>query len=143
VLRHRLVGVQPAAERARKWPPRLIHHRTRAFDSGSGGSWRLGRRGGSDYSDVLYVEQLITPDAVNTMPVATLEAFDDHGDAHATRLDPVAAEQTLESARAAGADLDAITTILETEGVQSFQDSYDQLVSCINHKLGTLIPSAP
>ena len=96
-----------------------------------------------DYSDVLYVEQLITPDAVNTMPLATMEAFDDHGDVHATHPDPVAAEQTFEAARAAGIDLDAITAALETEGVQSFQDSYDQLVNCINHKLSTLTPATP
>jgi transaldolase len=88
-----------------------------------------------NYSDVLYVEQLITPDAVNTMPLATLEAFDDHGDVPATHPDPSAAEQTFDAARAAGVDLDAITATLETEGVQSFQDSYDQLISCINRKL--------
>ena len=70
------------------------------------------------------------------MPLATLEAFDDHGDVHATHPDPIAAEQTFEAARAAGVDIDAVTTALETEGVQSFQDSYDQLISCINHKLG-------
>jgi transaldolase len=76
------------------------------------------------------------------MPLATLEAFDDHGDVPATLPDPTAAEHTFEAARAAGVDLDAITSTLETEGVQSFQDSYDQLISCINHKLSTLTPAA-
>jgi transaldolase len=95
-----------------------------------------------NYSDVLYVERLITTDAVNTMPLATLEAFDDHGDVPATHPDPAAAEHTFEAARAAGVDLDAITSTLEAEGVQSFQDSYDQLISCINHKLSALTPAA-
>ncbi|HEY3006818.1 MAG TPA: transaldolase [Micromonosporaceae bacterium] len=95
-----------------------------------------------DYSDVLYVEQLITPGAVNTMPLATLNAFDDHGDVHAGSVDPGVAEHTLESARAAGVALDAITAALETEGVQSFEDSYDQLIGCINHKLGALTSQA-
>jgi transaldolase len=95
-----------------------------------------------DYSDVRYVEQLVTRDAVNTMPLATLEAFDDHGGVPTTDPDPDAAARTFEAASAAGVDLDAITSALETEGVQSFQDSYDQLISCINHKLGTLIPPA-
>jgi len=93
-----------------------------------------------DYSDVLYVEQLITRDAVSTMPLATLEAFDDHGDVHAANVDPTVHEQTIHAAQAAGLDLDAITASLETEGVQSFQGSYDQLVDCIKHKLRTLIP---
>jgi transaldolase len=95
------------------------------------------------YSDVLYVEQLITPDAVNTMPLATLEAFDDHGEVPASHRDPTAIAHTLDAARAAGVDLDAITATLETEGVRLFQDSYDQLISCINHKLSTLIPAGP
>jgi transaldolase len=94
------------------------------------------------YSDVLYVEQLITPGAVNTMPLATLDAFDDHGDTHAGSVDPGAADRILEYARAAGVDLDGITAALETDGVQSFEDSYDKLIGCINHKLGALTPQA-
>jgi hypothetical protein len=61
----------------------------------------------------------------------------------ATHPAPVAAEQTFEAARAAGVDLDAITAALETEGVRSFQDSYDQLINCINYKLGTLTTATP
>jgi transaldolase len=95
-----------------------------------------------DYSDVHYVEPLVTPHAVSTMPLATLEAFDDHGDAHATALDPVADARTLDAAREAGLDLDAITAALETEGVRSFQRSYDTIIGCINDKLGTLAHAA-
>jgi transaldolase len=86
-------------------------------------------------SDVMYVERLITPDAVNTMPEATLHAFADHGDVgHAL---PVAGSSnaTLRRARTAGVDLDAITAELEREGVRSFRDSYRELLDCIRARL--------
>jgi transaldolase len=89
------------------------------------------------YSDVLYVEQLIAPDVVNTMPERTLRAFADHGRAartlHAT--DP-AAEATLRQARDAGVDLAAITAELEREGVRSFCRSYRELLDAIATRLG-------
>jgi transaldolase len=84
------------------------------------------------YSDVLYVEELIAPGVINTMPEATLRAFADHGDA--TRaFDPssTAAEETLRRAADAGIDLTAATTELEREGVRSFCDSYRDLLECI------------
>jgi transaldolase len=88
------------------------------------------------YSDVLYVEELIAPDIVNTMPEATLREFAHHGetgpplDADASR-----AEETLRHAEAAGIDLAALTAELEREGVRSFCDSYHQLLTCIETKL--------
>ena len=88
------------------------------------------------YSDVLYVEELINTDVINTMPEATLRAFADHGDA--TRaFDPssTAAEETLRRAADAGIDLTAATTELEREGVRSFCDSYRDLLDCIETKL--------
>ena len=88
------------------------------------------------YSDVLYVEELINTDVINTMPEATLRAFADHGDA--TRaFDPssTAAEETLRRAADAGVDLTAATTELEREGVRSFCDSYRDLLDCIETKL--------
>ncbi len=88
------------------------------------------------YSDVLYVEELINADVINTMPEATLRAFADHGDA--TRaFDPssTAAEETLRRAADAGIDLTAVTTELEHEGVRSFCDSYRDLLDCIDTKL--------
>jgi transaldolase len=93
-----------------------------------------------DYSDVLYVSELIGPDVVNTMPDHTLRAFADHGDVKPTlAADPEAAARTLADASAAGIDLAGITSELEREGVQSFCDSYRQLLDCIEAKLGSLI----
>ena len=88
------------------------------------------------YSDVLYVEQLIAPDVVNTMPEATLRAFADHGSV-GPPLDADArdAEDTLDHAEEAGIDLPALTAELEREGVRSFCDSYHELLSCIETKL--------
>jgi transaldolase len=87
------------------------------------------------YSDVLYVEELIAPGVINTMPEATLRAFADHGDP-ARRLsdDTTRPEQILRRARDAGVDLDAITAALEREGVRSFCDSYRELLACVDAK---------
>ncbi|HEV2785409.1 MAG TPA: transaldolase [Solirubrobacteraceae bacterium] len=88
------------------------------------------------YSDVLYVEQLIAPDVINTMPEATLRAFADHGRvARRSPIDPVAGERTLRRARDEGVDLDAITAALERDGVRAFCDSYQELLDCIGSKL--------
>ena len=93
------------------------------------------------YSDVIYVEQLIAPDVINTMPLATLRAFADHGQA-TRRLGggTDAAERTLRDAKDAGIDLAGITTQLEREGVQSFCASYRELLTCIDGKLAALVP---
>ena len=92
------------------------------------------------YSDVLYVEKLITPDAVNTLPEATLRAFADHGDVEHALSIAGAASATLRRARGAGIDLDAVTAELEREGVRSFCDSYHELLDCIDNKLRSAIP---
>jgi transaldolase len=86
------------------------------------------------YSDVLYVEGLIRPGVVNTMPEATLRAFADHGDAAGALPVAGSAAATLRRAREAGIDLDAITAELEREGVRSFCDSYRELLDCIASK---------
>ena len=91
------------------------------------------------YSDVLYVEELAVPDVINTMPEATLRAFADHGDPGGSfDSGPGAIEQTLRRARAAGVDLDAITTQLEREGVESFCRSYEELLDCIERKFDSV-----
>ncbi len=92
-----------------------------------------------DYSDVLYVADLVGPDVINTMPDQTLRAFADHGEVAPTlAADPARAAQALDDTAAAGVDLAAITAELEREGVQSFCDSYHQLLDCIEGKLGAL-----
>ena len=89
------------------------------------------------YSDVLYVETLIASDVVNTMPEATMRAFADHGEVRPS-IDPAArdAEDILCRADAAGIDLPGLTAELEREGVRSFCDAYDRLLSCVETKRG-------
>jgi transaldolase len=84
------------------------------------------------YSDVLYVEELIAPGVVNTMPEATLRAFADHGDAGRTFEGNAAG--TLRRAADAGIDVAGVTAELEREGVRSFCDSYRELLACIVSK---------
>jgi transaldolase len=87
-------------------------------------------------SDVLYVEKLIAPGVINTMPEATMQAFANHGDVPAALTsDVAAADRVLARAQAEGLDLDAITLELEREGVRSFCDSYGELLACIEAKL--------
>ena len=99
------------------------------------------------YPDVMYVEELIGPDVVNTMPDKTLRAFADHG--HVRRTVDTGfddAEQVLADLQAAGVELDLITSALEREGVSSFCDSYHQLLDCITEKatsLGARLDSSP
>jgi transaldolase len=93
------------------------------------------------YSDVLYVEQLIAPDVINTMPEATLRAFAEHGDA-SLGFGASGGEETLGRAESEGIDLAAITADLEREGVRSFSDSYQELLDCIEAKLQRSAPSS-
>ena len=88
-------------------------------------------------SDVLYVSRLIGPDVVSTMPEQTLRAFADHGQvARTVDADVGEAEKTLADAADAGIDLAAVTAELEREGVESFCDSYHQLLACVASKVG-------
>jgi transaldolase len=91
------------------------------------------------YSDVLYVERLIAPDVINTMPQATLRAFADHGNVgRALDVDTHEAEVALRRAEEAGIDLPALTAQLERDGVRSFCDSYRELLTCIENKVHAL-----
>jgi len=92
------------------------------------------------YSDVLYVDELVVPDAINTMPGATLRAFAEHGQpGGAFDWSPDAVEETLRRAEAAGVDLDAITAELERAGVESFCQSYEELLRRIDSKLAAIV----
>jgi transaldolase len=87
------------------------------------------------YRDVLYVEELIGPDTVNTMPPETIEAFRDHGRVRPTVDDRVAeAREAVLRLRSVGVDLDAITAKLQRDGVASFAQSYDMLISALETK---------
>lgn len=82
-----------------------------------------------DYSDTLYVEHLVGPETVNTLPMKTLEAFRDHGRARLTLDQGVAeAERRLEQLEGLGIHLEDICRQLETEGVQAFAQSFDDLL---------------
>jgi transaldolase len=87
------------------------------------------------YSDVLYVETLIGQDTVNTMPPETLDAFLYHGTAsYSLQADVDVALRDLDALARLGIDLPAITRELETEGVNSFRDSWDQLLLSLKEK---------
>jgi len=89
----------------------------------------------SAYSDVLYVEELIGPDTVNTMPPATLQAFKDHGKMRPSLEEEVAvAEKYLSSLAEFGVDLEAIAARLQDEGVASFQESFHALLATLAEK---------
>ena len=81
------------------------------------------------YRDVMYVEQLIGPDTVNTLPPATLEAFRDHGEvARTVDSDVEGARRTIAGLEAAGVALTDVTDKLLREGIASFQKSFDGLL---------------
>jgi transaldolase len=89
-----------------------------------------------EYRDIKYVEELVGPDTVNTMPASTLEAFMDHGE-----VNPYALEENLDGTRKllhklreAGIDYKDITEVLEKEGVAKFADSFDELLEGIKEK---------
>ena len=90
------------------------------------------------YSDLLYVDSLIGPATVNTMPDGTLRAFEDHGTLHRTvDADPDAAVAALERLREAGIDMEDVEQTLEDEGVHSFAKSFDEVLQLLTGKAAT------
>jgi transaldolase len=95
-----------------------------------------------EYRDVLYVEELIGPQTVNTMPAETIVAFQDHGRVADTLEQGVdEARQVFEDLERVGVDYDDVTATLEQEGVQKFSDSFDQLLEGVRAKRGELVAS--
>ena len=91
------------------------------------------------FPDTLYVDQLIGPDTVNTLPDATIEAFDDHGTAARTIDEDVAhAELTWRQLAEVGVDMDDVAEKLERDGVASFQKSFDDLLEALAAKADEL-----
>ena len=87
------------------------------------------------YPDTLYVDRLIGPNSVNTLPEATIEAFEDHGVVERTvDADPAEAHAVLEAVEAAGVDMDDVGTRLEDEGVAAFEKSFDELLGTLSEK---------
>ena len=92
-----------------------------------------------DYRDVIYVEELIGPDTVNTMPLETVEAFQDHGEVRATLTEGMDdAKRLLDELARVGVDYDDVTDTLEREGVQKFSDSFEELLDGVRAKRGDL-----
>ncbi len=89
-----------------------------------------------DYSDVLYVEALIGPDTVDTMPLKTLRAFRDHGKAADTLTGTEAeSRRILERLSLLGIDIEEVCATLTREGVEKFIDSYEKLQTAIDRRL--------
>ena len=91
------------------------------------------------YRDVVYVEELIGPETVNTMPQQTLDAFKDHG--HVSRTvdkDLDKAQEVMTQLRQVGIDMDEVTATLLDEGIRAFADSFAQLGAEITQKLGRM-----
>jgi transaldolase len=93
-----------------------------------------------DYRDVIYVEELVGADTVNTMPRATVEAVQDHGEIRDSLEEDVeGAKQLLKDLEAAGIDYDDVVATLEKEGVQKFADSFKDLFADIESKRDQLV----
>jgi transaldolase len=91
------------------------------------------------YRDVIYVEELIGPDTVNTLPPATLEAFRDHGEVRQSVTEGVAdAERTLAALEANGVALQQVTDTLLAEGLASFEQSFVTLLAGLARKRAAL-----
>jgi transaldolase len=87
------------------------------------------------YRDVLYVEQLIGRETVNTLPLATIDAFRDHGQGAETLTGkPGEAAAELRALASAGISMDAVTKQLEDDGVNSFADSFESLMKSLEAK---------
>jgi transaldolase len=89
-----------------------------------------------DYSDTLYLSELIAPGTVNTMPEKTMMAYADHGQPGSPVQSSYAdAEKVLQAVADAGVDLDDVFRVLEEEGVKKFADAWDELTSSVQEQL--------
>jgi transaldolase len=95
-----------------------------------------------NYSDILYVEELIGADTVDTMPEETINDYQDHGDPH-PRLETgiEQARKLFEKLREAGVDYDDVTATLEREGVEKFSQSFEELLEALHEKRRSLAPA--
>ena len=97
-----------------------------------------------EYSDVLYVDELIGPNTVNTLPDVTLHAFLEHGNPRTTiDSDLDEAERTMQALEDAGISMSQVTSKLLEDGVKSFADSYNALIANIEDKRARLVARQP
>ncbi len=95
-----------------------------------------------NYRDVLYIEELIGPDTVNTVPPATLEAFRDHGKPHQSLTEDLdGARKTMADLAGVGIVMKDVTDKLTADGVKLFADAFDELLAAVEKN--TKRPSAP
>jgi len=94
-----------------------------------------------DYPDTIYVEQLVGPETVNTMPRELVEAVLDHGEIRANSIeeDLDGARKLIEDLKAAGVDYDDVVDTIEREGVEKFAKSFDELFSDVESKRDELV----
>ena len=93
------------------------------------------------YPDTLYVDELIGPDTINTMPEPTIAMFEDHGSISRTiDADVTEAEQVLEHLAALGVDMTDVGRTLEREGVATFEKSFSDLLDTLGSKQEALVP---
>jgi transaldolase len=94
------------------------------------------------YPDTLYVDELLGPDTINTMPEDTIAAYQDHGEPRAKLVEGLEeAERVFERLEAAGVDYVDVTETLEREGVEKFAESFAELISALEAKRSTLAPA--
>jgi len=93
-----------------------------------------------EYRDVMYVEELIGPNTVDTMPLETIRAFQDHGEVRGDTVTEKVGEarKLLDELAKVGVDYDDVTETLELEGVQKFADSFTELLDGVRAKRGEL-----
>jgi len=92
------------------------------------------------YRDVMYVEELIGPQTVDTMPEETIRAFQDHGEVALTLEREIdEARRVFERLAEAGVDYDDVVAVLEKEGVDKFSDSFKELLEGVRAKRGELV----
>jgi transaldolase len=90
-----------------------------------------------DYSDTMYVDELVVPNTVNTMPEKTLEAFADHGEVDGDQVTTMYdhAQQVMDDLKAVGIDYDDVIATLEQEGVDKFAKSWQELLDTVSEQM--------
>ena len=96
------------------------------------------------YRDVMYVEQLIGPDTVNTIPPATLDAFREHGKvARTLDAELAAADKTMSDLERAGISMKAVTDKLLDDAIKLFDDAFDKLIAAVEEKKTQSVKAKP